>query len=168
MAAVRAVSRAKSTQWMYLEKSGGIYGITGYLPGWSQDGLIDRELLKVFHIIVDAAVFYRIDGLRDRCRGIGFCQRHREHGNGTGEGSGTGESGSGEEGSFDGTILESYPAQFGEVYSLSGYGSGTEQNPGGSYYDLCGLYLQVLDELWNRDPGLKAVGKYLQNGGALK
>ena len=29
-------------------------------------------------------------------------------------------------------------------------------------------YLQVLDDLWNRDPGLKAVGKYLQNGGALK
>ena len=86
----------------------------------------------------------------------------------TEEGSGTGEGGSGEEGSFDGTVLESYPAQFGEVYSLSGYGSGTEQNPGGSYYDLCGLYLQVLDDLWNRDPGLKAVGKYLQNGGALK
>lgn len=56
--------------------------------------------------------------------------------------------------SFDGTVLESYPSQLGEVYSLSGYSLGTRQNPCGTYYDLCGLYLQVLEDLWNRDPGL--------------
>lgn len=63
--------------------------------------------------------------------------------------------------SFDGTVLESYPAQFGEVYSLSGYSLGTAQNPGGSYYDLSGLYLQVLDDLWNRDPGLNSNISYV-------
>ena len=31
---------------------------------------------------------------------------------------------------------------------------GTEDNPGGGYYDLCGFYLQVLEDLWNADPGL--------------
>lgn len=60
--------------------------------------------------------------------------------------------------SFDGSILETYPGQFGTVYSVSAYSLGTRQNPGGGYYDLCGLYLQVLDDLWEKDPGL--------NGGA--
>lgn len=60
--------------------------------------------------------------------------------------------------SFDGSVLETYPGQFGTVYSVSAYSLGTEQNPGGGYYDLCGLYLQVLDDLWEKDPGL--------NGGA--
>ncbi len=31
---------------------------------------------------------------------------------------------------------------------------GTGNNPGGGYYDLCGFYLQVLEDLWNADPGL--------------
>lgn len=31
---------------------------------------------------------------------------------------------------------------------------GTEGNPGGGYYDLCGLYLQVLEDLWDADSGL--------------
>ena len=31
---------------------------------------------------------------------------------------------------------------------------GSEGNPGGGYYDLCGLYLQVLEDLWSTDPGL--------------
>lgn len=55
---------------------------------------------------------------------------------------------------FNGTVLESFPAQLGEVYSVSGYSIGTAQCPGGSYYDLCGLYLQALDDLWERDPAL--------------
>ena len=45
--------------------------------------------------------------------------------------------------SFDGAIEESFPGQLGEVYELHAYNIGTPQCPGGSYYDLCGLYLQV-------------------------
>ncbi len=55
---------------------------------------------------------------------------------------------------FNGTVLESFPGQLGQVYSISGYSIGTPQCPGGSYYDLCGLYLQALDDLWQRDPAL--------------
>lgn len=56
--------------------------------------------------------------------------------------------------SFNGNILETFPAQLGEVYEVRGFSIGTRQNPGGSEYDLCGLYLQVLDDLWNKDPAL--------------
>lgn len=55
---------------------------------------------------------------------------------------------------FNGTVLETFPAQPGQVYAVSGFSQGTQQNPGGSLYDLCGLYLQALDDLWNRDPAL--------------
>lgn len=55
---------------------------------------------------------------------------------------------------FNGLVLESFPAQLGKIYSVSAYSTGSPQCPGGSYYDLCGLYLQVLDDLWNRDPAL--------------
>ena len=58
--------------------------------------------------------------------------------------------------SYDGAIEESYPGQFGQVYSISVYSLGTQQNPAGSYYDLCGLYLQVLEDLWDRDRGLNS------------
>lgn len=56
--------------------------------------------------------------------------------------------------SHDGTTLETFPAQFGQVYQIAGYSIGQEKNPGGTCYDLCGLYLQVLDDLWQKDPGL--------------
>lgn len=49
---------------------------------------------------------------------------------------------------------ESFPARLGEVYSVSAWSRGREKNPMGSTYDLCGLYLQVLDDLWQKDPGL--------------
>lgn len=55
---------------------------------------------------------------------------------------------------FNGLVLESFPAQLGEIYSVSGYSIGTPQCPGGGYYDLCGLYLQTLDDLWQKDPAL--------------
>lgn len=58
--------------------------------------------------------------------------------------------------SFNGTVMETFPAQLGEVYELHAYSIGTPQCPGGGYFDLCGLYLQVLDDLWNTDPGLNA------------
>lgn len=55
---------------------------------------------------------------------------------------------------FNGSVLETFPAQLGEVYSVSGYSTGTPQCPGGGYYDLCGLYLQALEDLWEKDPAL--------------
>jgi len=56
--------------------------------------------------------------------------------------------------SYDGNVLETFPAQLGEVYSITAWSRGQRENPGGTEYDLCGLYLQVLDDLWNKDPGL--------------
>lgn len=55
---------------------------------------------------------------------------------------------------FNGEVMETFPAQLGQVYSVSGYSIGTRQCPGGAFYDLCGLYLQALDDLWHRDPAL--------------
>lgn len=55
---------------------------------------------------------------------------------------------------FNGFVAESFPAQLGEVYSVSAWSRGQGQNLMGTAYDLCGLYLQVLDDLWQKDPGL--------------
>lgn len=58
--------------------------------------------------------------------------------------------------SFNGVVLETFPGQLEEVYELHAYSIGTPQCPGGSYFDLCGLYLQVLCDLWQKDPGLNS------------
>lgn len=58
--------------------------------------------------------------------------------------------------SFNGMVMETFPAQLGEAYELHAYSIGTQQSPGGTLYDLCGLYLQVLDNLWETDPGLNS------------
>lgn len=58
--------------------------------------------------------------------------------------------------SCDGTVMETWPAQLGEVCSITAWSQGTEKNPAGAYYDLCGLYLQVLEDLWNTDAGLNS------------
>lgn len=58
--------------------------------------------------------------------------------------------------SFNGMVQETFPAQLGEVYELHAWSIGAPQCPGGGYFDLCGLYLQVLDDLWQKDPGLNA------------
>jgi hypothetical protein len=55
---------------------------------------------------------------------------------------------------FNGHVLESFPAQLGEVYSVSAWSRGRGRNGGGTMFDLCGLYLQVLDDLWEKDKGL--------------
>lgn len=59
---------------------------------------------------------------------------------------------------FDGAIEDSFPGRLGQVWSISAYSTGSPQSPGGGCYDLCGLYLQVLEDLWEADAGL--------NGGA--
>ena len=51
-------------------------------------------------------------------------------------------------------IEEMWPAVPQGVTRLNAFSLGAAENPGGGYYDLCGLYLQVLDDLWERDPGL--------------
>lgn len=56
----------------------------------------------------------------------------------------------------NGLILETFPAGFGEVYSVAAWSRGQGMNGMGTTYDLCGLYLQVLEDLWEKDPGLNA------------
>ena len=60
-----------------------------------------------------------------------------------------------------GWIQTTYPGTFSDVYEVRVYSLGSEKNPGGSYYDLCGLYLQVLDDLWNADAGLNNEIQYI-------
>lgn len=62
---------------------------------------------------------------------------------------------------YTGGIMETWPMQIGNVVSVSVYSKGTQQNPLGQYYDLCGLYLQVLDDLWNVDSGLNDGAAYV-------
>ena len=45
---------------------------------------------------------------------------------------------------FDGMFLYSCPAGLGKVYALDGDGSSVD--------DRCGLYLQVLNDLWAQSP----------------
>ena len=47
---------------------------------------------------------------------------------------------------WNGLVAESYPAQLGETYSLRAESKDTD--------DRCGLYLQVLEDLWEVDSGL--------------
>ena len=47
---------------------------------------------------------------------------------------------------FDGSIMETYPAQPSGVTAIAGETASID--------DRCGLYLQVLEDLWTADPGL--------------
>lgn len=47
---------------------------------------------------------------------------------------------------WDGTVMESYPAQFGEVAAVRILEDG--------FNDLCRLYREVLNDLWETDPAL--------------
>lgn len=62
---------------------------------------------------------------------------------------------------YDGTVMETYPGQLGQVYAIRAYSPGTKENPHGGYYDLCGFYLQVLNDLWDKDPGLNGDIEYI-------
>lgn len=55
---------------------------------------------------------------------------------------------------YGGITLESYPAMFGEIESIHVYSIGTKNEPGGGYFDICGLYFKVLDDIWERDGAL--------------
>ena len=58
-------------------------------------------------------------------------------------------------------LTDSFPVQLAPASSLKVYSRGTAENPGGSYYDICGLYLQVLEDLWDSDSGLNNDIKYI-------
>ena len=45
--------------------------------------------------------------------------------------------------------------------SINGHTIGTQGNPGGSFYDLSGLYLKVLEDLWVVNAGLNGGIKYI-------
>ncbi len=45
--------------------------------------------------------------------------------------------------------------------TIIGHSIGTKNNPGGTYYDLSGLYLKVLEDLWETDAGLNNDIKYI-------
>ena len=47
---------------------------------------------------------------------------------------------------WNGMVAESYPGQLGPVYAISADSGDTD--------DRCGLYLQVLEDLWETDPAL--------------
>lgn len=51
---------------------------------------------------------------------------------------------------FTGGIMESFPARFGGVVEITF----TREAGESGVYDLCGLYLQVLEDLWEKDSGL--------------
>ena len=59
------------------------------------------------------------------------------------------ESGMSAEVWYTGGVQETYPAKFSQVVAVSF----TRETDSG-VYDLCGLYLQVLEDLWNKDAGL--------------
>ena len=45
--------------------------------------------------------------------------------------------------------------------TINGHSIGTERNPGGTCYDLSGLYLKALEDLWEVDAGLNGGIKYI-------
>ncbi len=55
---------------------------------------------------------------------------------------------------FSGMIQETYPASFAGVQAIYAYSLGSEKNPGGTYYDLAGLYIHAVKEIWQPDSGL--------------
>ncbi|MBQ3500436.1 MAG: hypothetical protein IJA70_03305 [Oscillospiraceae bacterium] len=61
----------------------------------------------------------------------------------------------------NGEILETYPASFGKVNRIDVFSIGTKNQLGGTLFDLCGLYLKVLDDLWKTDSGLNGGAEYV-------
>lgn len=61
---------------------------------------------------------------------------------------------------FDGQVLYSYPAQFSQPKSIAVSSQGDVERPADRMTDLCGLYLRVLEELWNSDnrEGIQQIG----------
>ena len=56
---------------------------------------------------------------------------------------------------------DGFPRQLKDPREIRAYSPGTKGHPAGPYQDLCGLYLQVLEDLWEKDSGLNSGVKYL-------
>lgn len=59
------------------------------------------------------------------------------------------------------SLLETYPMSFGNGSELYVYSYGSEKEPKDSYYDVCGMCLAVLDDLWEDDNGLNNDIEYI-------
>lgn len=62
---------------------------------------------------------------------------------------------------YRGGRQEIWPVQLQQIDAIYGFSRGSKENPGGTYYDLCGLYLQVLNDLWEQDAGLNDAIAYV-------
>lgn len=56
---------------------------------------------------------------------------------------------------FSGDRGETFPIDIsGGIKEINAYSIGSEKNPGGTYYDLAGVYLKAARDIWNPDGGL--------------
>ncbi len=62
---------------------------------------------------------------------------------------------------YNGGIMETFPAQIGGITGIAAYSRGSKQNPYGALYDLSGMYLKVLNDLWETDTGLNGETKFV-------
>lgn len=64
---------------------------------------------------------------------------------------------------YSGDITNDYPRQIPEVISITIQKKRSEMNrdPNGDFYDLCSLYLKVLDTLWYTDKSMNEDAKYI-------
>ena len=64
---------------------------------------------------------------------------------------------------YDGEITNDNPRQFSEVISITVTKSRSEmaRDPSGDFYDLCSLYLKVLDTLWYTNKSMNEDVKYI-------
>lgn len=58
-------------------------------------------------------------------------------------------------------IQELYPAIPAGDVTLNVYSRGSKNDPGGTYFDLCGLYLGVMEDMWNEDTALNENAEYV-------
>ena len=63
--------------------------------------------------------------------------------------------------SYDGSVLETFPAKLGSVDGIYAYSQISDNTAGETPYDLSGLYLKVLEDLWDTDPALNEDSQYI-------
>lgn len=57
----------------------------------------------------------------------------------------------------DGAVQETWPGQIANVISITSYGYADD----GRVHNICGLYIRVLEDLWNSDTGLNSGVKHI-------